>query len=105
MLLGLLMLSLHVLLALHTRSVATAVAWDAARSVAADGGPGQGEAQRRAADMLSALRPTFSWEGTDDETVVLTIAVSSPGLVPGVTSLDPMRRILRTVRVRREAWR
>ena len=79
MLLGLLMFSLHVLLALHTRSVATAVAWDAARSVARDGGPDTGEAQARAVQLLSGLRPRLSW--------------------------DSLRQIRRTVRVRREDWR
>ena len=105
MLLGLLMFSLHVLLALHTRSVVTAVAWDAARSVARDGGPDTGEAQTRAVQLLSGLRPHLSWDDSTPDTVVLTVSVTSPGLVPGITSLDSLRQIQRTVRVRREGWR
>lgn len=102
---GLLLMSLHILLALHTRSIATAAAWDAGRAVALDGGVDQAEAEARVDQLLGKLHPGVSWAGTDADTVVVTVSVSSPGLLPGVTSLDRLRRVSRTVRVRREALR
>ena len=102
---GFLLLSLHILLALHTRSLATAAAWDAGRAVAVDDGVGAAEAEGRVRQLLAKLDPSVVWTGTDQDTVVVTVSVSSPGLLPGVTSLDSLRRVTRTVRVRREKLR
>ncbi len=104
MLLGLLLLALHTMLALQTRSLVSSAAWDAARRVAVQDGDGSAEAIERVEAMIPGLEPSVEVVSTDD-TVTVTVTARSPGFFPGVTSFDRVRNVTRTARVRREVER
>ncbi len=103
MLMMLLLFSLHVLLALHTRTVVGAAAWDVAQATAAQG-RGKVDAQERVDNLIGGLDPKVTVSAGAD-VVVVTVSATSPGLLPGVTSLDSLRKVSRTVRIRREVFR
>ena len=116
MFLALLLFAVQVLVGLHATTVVTAVAYDAAKTVAgADAasavGGGRSAAQARAtADARRRLGrvgddASFTWGATGDA-VVLTVRAPRPRVLPaalvgGVTPPD----VVRTVRVRIEAVR
>jgi hypothetical protein len=108
MLLGLLLVALHALLALQTRTLVSAAAWDAARAVAVartDGGSNAPEqAQQRVVAMIPGLSPETRVVVADDS-VSVTVIARSPGFFPGVTSFDSVRTVTRTAVMRREALR
>jgi Flp pilus assembly protein TadG len=97
--------ALHVLLALHTRTLVGAAAWDAARARAGKHGATDAEVQAQVDAMIGGLHPTTSFEGSNDDEVVVTVTATSPGFLPGVTSLDDLRSVKRTVHLRREKFR
>lgn len=114
--LALLLFAVQVLVGLHATTVVTAVAYDAAKTVAgadaasASGG-GRGAARARAtADARRRLGrvgddASFTWSATGDA-VVLTVRAPRPRVLPaalvgGVAPPD----VVRTVRVRVEAIR
>lgn len=103
MLMLLLLFSLHVLLALHTRTVVGAAAWDVAQAAASPDG-GKVDAQERVDNLIGGLNPTVK-VSTGGDVIVVTVSAKSPGLLPGVTSLNSLRKVTRTVRVRREVFR
>jgi hypothetical protein len=96
--------ALHVLLALHTRTLVGAAAWDAARARAGKQPATEAEARQRVNNMIGGLDPTMSFDGSTAEEVVVTVTARSPGFLPGVTSLDGLRYVKRTVHVRREKF-
>ncbi len=101
MLLGLLLLALHTMLALQTRSLVGAAAWEAARSLAVHDGSSAAEATARVQDMISGLDPTVRIV-TSGDTVSVTVTAKSPGFFPGVTTFDRVRSVTRTATMRRE---
>ncbi len=104
MLLELLLIALHTMLALQTRSLVSAAAWDAARSLAVHEGATNAEATARVETMISGLNPSVRIN-TNDETVSVTVSAESPGFFPGVTSFDNVRSVSRTATMRRERVR
>ena len=102
---SLLLFSLHVLLALHTRTVVGAAAWDAARAMSVKNGQTSGQAEERVRSLIGGLSPRIGFSGTTDEVVVVTVTAKSPGFMPGVTKLTGIRTVTRTARVRREGFR
>ena len=101
MLLGLLLLALHTMLALQTRSLVGAAAWEAARSLAVHDGGSAAQATARVEDMISGLDPTVRVV-TSADTVSVTVTAKSPGFFPGVTTFDRVRSVTRTATMRRE---
>lgn len=85
----LLLVAANVLLHLHTASVVTAVAFDAARTVAG-AGPAEGVPVTRAAataaarDLLGTVGgdARFDWSASDAGAVRLRLAVPGPHLLP-----------------------
>jgi Flp pilus assembly protein TadG len=102
MLMGLLLFSLHVLLALHTRTLVGAAAWDVARAMSVEDAESTSTAQQRANNLIGRLRPKVDVSASDSDTIVVSVSATSPGFLPGVTSLDGLRKITRTVRMQRE---
>lgn len=85
----LLMVAANVLLHLHTASVVTAVAFDAARTVAtaepsggAPGGRSVAVASARALLGGKAAATSFDWSGTTPDTVRLRVTTPGPHLLP-----------------------
>lgn len=105
MLMGLLLFSLHVLLALHTRTLVGAAAWDVARAIAVENAESTSTAQQRANTLIGKLNPKVDVSGSDSNTIVVSVSATSPGFLPGVTSLDGLRKITRTVRIQREEFK
>jgi hypothetical protein len=108
MLMGLLLVALHAMLALQTRSLVSAAAWDAARAMSMENGGhslSQSQAQTRVKTMIPGLHPIVSFDGTTSNSVSVTIDATSPGFFPGVTSFDGVRKVHRTVTIRRERAR
>ncbi len=97
--------ALHVLLALHTRTLVGAAAWDAARARAGKHPATKSEARARVNAMLGGLHPTTEFDDTNADEIVVTVTAKSPGMLPGVTSLDGLRLVKRTVHIRREKFR
>jgi Flp pilus assembly protein TadG len=105
MLFGLLFIALHAMLALQTRSLVNAAAWDAARSLSvADSTTSPAEAKRRVNALIPGLHPVVSISSPGD-TVSVTIDAVSPGFFPGVTSFDSVRKVHRTATIRKERVR
>ncbi len=104
MMMGLLFMALHTMLALQTRSTVSAAAWDAAREAALDPTIQSQDAQSRVNAMIGRLQPIVELSRSGDS-VSVTVKASSPGLLPGVTSLDGARRVKRTAVVRIEKQR
>jgi Flp pilus assembly protein TadG len=106
MLFGLLLGAVHTMLALQTRTLVNAAAWDAARAVASDptAADASGIATRRVNAVIPRLSPATSARVTNDA-VTVTVTATSPGLFPGVTSLDDFRKVTRRVTIRRELLR
>jgi Flp pilus assembly protein TadG len=96
---------LHVLLALHTRTLVGAAAWDAARARAVRNPLSESQARQRATAMISGLSPKVDFSASTNDEVVVTVTAKSPGILPGVTSLDGLRLVSRTVHIRREKFR
>lgn len=97
--------ALHVLLALHTRTLVGAAAWDAARARAGKHPATEAEARDRVNSMIGGLHPTTEFDETTADEIVVTVTAESPGILPGVTSLDGLRSVKRTVHIRRERFR
>jgi hypothetical protein len=108
MLMGLLLIALHAMLALQARTLVSAAAWDAARAMSVEQS-GQSmspsEAKSRIQTMIPGLHPVVSFDGTSANSVSVTIDATSPGFFPGVTSFDGVRKVHRTVTMRRERVR
>jgi Flp pilus assembly protein TadG len=104
-LMSLLLFSLHVLLALQTRSLVGAAAWDAARSVSLKNGKSQAQATDQVNQLIGRLHPKVSFDGTNGDEVVVTVSATSPGFLPGITSADKLRKVTRTVHLRREKFK
>lgn len=110
-LLLLLLLATHVLVHLHTTSVVSAVAFDAARVVAgSDGQSAQSaaaaEAHARALLGAQSERTEFQWRSLGPDVVVLRVTARSPALLPEtVARFAGLRGIDRTVQVRAERFR
>ncbi len=104
-LMSLLLFSLHVLLALHTRTVVGAAAWDAARAMSIENGASNTQAEERVRGLIGGLKPRIAFAGTNDEVVVVTVTAKSPGFMPGVTKLTGLRTVTRTATIRREGFR
>lgn len=101
--LALLFFAVHLLLNLYATSVVTAVAWDAVRLAAGEGGDTQ-QAEAHARGLLGerAEDVEFAW-GADDGAVTLTVTADNPDLLwPGLMSAVGVERIERTVTARRE---
>jgi hypothetical protein len=110
--LTLLMLAVQVAYDLHTTSVVTGVAIDAAREVAgydnvAARHRAAGAAERDARDRLGRLGRdmTFEWVGLGDDVVVLRVSGPTPGLLPGLVRSAGLGELDRTVSVRAEELR
>jgi hypothetical protein len=110
---ALLLVAVQLLFNLYATTVVTAVAFDAARVVAAndvvtDGDGGRAVAEASARRLLGryARRVTFDWRQSDDDTVVLRVSADNPSFVirawAGSLGFD---HIDRTVRVRVERVR
>ena len=110
MFLGLLLFAVQALFNLYATSVVTAVAYDAARRVAAADG-GADSATEAEADARRALgrfgeRVSFDWSASDGEVVVLSVRARNPTrLLPAMAGPLAFDEIDRTVRVRVEAFR
>jgi Flp pilus assembly protein TadG len=104
MMMGLLLMAIHTMLALQTRSLVSAAAWDAARALSVDDTLGHAEAQSRVKATIGKLTPTVVVRRTDDS-VSVTVSAQSPGIFPGVTTLDDVRQVRRTAIVRVEEQR
>jgi Flp pilus assembly protein TadG len=102
MLFGLLLIALHTMLALQTRTLVNAAAWDAARELAKPGVElDQTLAESRVNNVVAKLNPKVSVR-TDGEYITVTVSATSPGLLPGVTEGNDLRRVRRSATVRKE---
>jgi hypothetical protein len=103
MLFGLLLLCLHTMLALQTRTLVNTAAWDAARAVAKPGAAQNyaAVANERVNNLVGKLEPQVQ-VSFGAETVTVQVSATSPGLLPGVTSLDSLRQVERSATVRLE---
>ncbi len=101
MLFGLLLIALHAMLALQTRSLVNAAAWDAARSLSVEKPITETQARQRVNSLIPGLHPQVSFHPTT-ATVSVSIDAVSPGFFPGVTSFDSVRKVHRTVTIRKE---
>ena len=108
----LLLFSVNLLTHLYFTSSVTAVAFDAARTVAGGRAPtdpgAQSAATRTARSMLGRVgnRTTFNWSGSTVDTVRLTVDAPGPHVLPGpVLRGLGLDRIRRTVIVRAEGFR
>ena len=106
--LSLLTVALQVLVNLHSASVVTAAAYDAARLAATDDGPltpeREAAAEAQARSMLGAVGEdtTFEWDRSDPDVVQLRVVAPAPRfllpVVDGALGLDVIDRTV-TVRV------
>lgn len=101
--LAIVLLAAHVLLVLQRRSVVSAVAFDAARSVARADGTSTGEAEARARSLLHDPTARFAWSENAD-TIDLHVIATSP-VILRIGPLRAMTSVDRTVHVRRETER
>jgi hypothetical protein len=104
--LALLLFAVQLVLNLYATSVVTAAAFDGARIVAGSAGGSDAEADAEAyvRDLIGArddLELRWSYGG---DTVSLTVETSHPTALLGSMPV-PFQRIVRTVEVRREAYR
>lgn len=109
--------AVHLLLRLHAATVVTSSALDGARSVAAAEvdrhdpvalGTARAEAEAEVRHLLGPVgqEARLDWSGSDDDVVVLTVAVPVPDVLPGGLDADlPFDTVERTVRVRAESVR
>lgn len=99
-----LMMSVHVVLALHTRSIVRAAAWDAARAVARHPTHDRAAGRTRLAATIGGLRPVQRWSQEPGGSIRLEVVVRRPGLAPfGV--LRSLSTTSVAVVVREERWR
>lgn len=106
--LSLLTVALQVLVNLHSASVVTAVAYDAARQAATGGAPVTDDrrlaAEEHARSLLGGIgdQTTFEWDDSDPEVVQLRVVAPAPRfllpVVDGALGLDVVDRTV-TVRV------
>lgn len=97
-------IGVHVVLALHTRSIVRAAAWDAARAVARDRDHDSGIGTERLDALLGRMQPVHRWGTGPDGSVRLTVVVKRPSPAPfGV--LDSLTVSSTTVVAREERWR
>ena len=110
----LLLFAVQVLLGLYTTTVVTSAAADAANELSHAPDPTdrrvQQEISDRAADRLGAFgrgsgQFALDWEGTDGDTVVVTVHAHKMTLVPAAFGSALGNRIDRTLRVRTEHLR
>jgi Flp pilus assembly protein TadG len=101
MMMGLLLMALHTMLALQTRSIVSASAWDAARALSVDATLGSADAESRVNATINGLSPTVKVQRSAGA-VSVTVTARSPGIFPGVTSLDDLREVSRTATIRIE---
>ena len=109
-----LMFAVQVLLGLYTTTVVTAATVDAASELAHRPDPTDSASQQLVqAQAVSRLGPfarrpgqiAFAWDGTDDDTVVLTVHAHKMTILPPAFGRGLGNRIDRTVRVRVERVR
>lgn len=99
-----LLLGVHVLLALHVRTIVRAAAWDAARTVARDPAHDRAAGAERITTLIGGLEPQLRWSDAPGGSLRLEVTVRRPGLVPfGV--LSDLATATAVVEVRREDWR
>jgi len=106
-----LLFAVQMLVSLHATSRVEAAAYEAARLVAANGGEvptltSRSAAATQARQLLGQAgdHATFSWAGTTDQMVVLSVSASSPRFLPFDRELG-LEHIERTVRIRTERLR
>jgi hypothetical protein len=104
MMMGLLLIAIHTMLALQSRSIVSASAWDAAKALSVDSSLGTNDASSRVNATIGKLKPVVGVRRTAD-TVSVTVSATSPGFFPGITSLDDVRQVTRTATVRIEEQR
>lgn len=103
MFLALLFFAVHLLLNLYATSVVTAVAWDAVRMAAAEGGD-RAQAEAHARQLLGERSDgaRFEW-AAQGGAVTLTVTADNPDLLwPGLMSAVGVEQIERTVTARLE---
>jgi Flp pilus assembly protein TadG len=98
-----LLIGIHVLLVMHTRTMVRAAAFDAARVVARSESASTGPGEQRIASLIGKLKPRSSWNTSANGFVTVTINAKSPGVAP-FGLLQDMKNVSITARVRREAW-
>ena len=110
----LLLFAVQVLLGLYTTTVVTSAAADAANELSHAPDPTDQRVQQeigdRAADRLGAFargpdRFVLDWDGTDGDTVVVTVHARKMTLLPPALGSALGNRIDRTIRVRTERVR
>lgn len=99
-----LLMGVHVVLALHVRTIVRAAAWDAARAVARDPAHDRAAGEDRITTLIGGLEPQLHWSDGQGGSLQLEVTVRRPGLVPfGV--LSDLATTRAVVEVRREGWR
>ncbi len=99
-----LLVGVHVVLALHTRTVVRAAAWEAARTVARDPAQATDLGDARLSALIGGLQPERRWSTGAGGWVRLAVRVRRPSLAPfGV--LDGLTTTSIVVQVREERWR
>jgi Flp pilus assembly protein TadG len=97
-----LLIGVHVLLVLHTRTMVRAAAFDAARVVARSNSANESFGDARITAMIGELNPQKSWSNANGF-VSVTIEVKSPGMAP-FGLMENLKKVSVTARVRREQW-
>lgn len=99
-----LLFGVHVVLALHVRTIVRAAAWDAARAVAHDPAHDRAAGAERITTLIGGLDPQLRWSDGPEGSLRLEVTVTRPGLVPfGV--LGDLATTNAVVEVRQEDWR
>ncbi|MGH9189903.1 MAG: hypothetical protein ACRD0Q_07725 [Acidimicrobiales bacterium] len=104
-----LLFAVSVLLRLYATSVVSAVAYDAARRVAASAGD-QGavaDAEGQARRLLGRYgrAASFDWDESDGDSVVVRVRAATPQVLPALSRAAGLDAVERTVRVRVERFR
>jgi Flp pilus assembly protein TadG len=104
-----LFLAVHLMLALHTRSMVGVAAWDAARAISLDQTAGSASArtslaQRKVDAVIGKLKPKVSVSQSGGS-IRVTVTATSPGVFPGLTGLNSTRYVTRSALVRDERER
>lgn len=104
-----LLFAVSVLLRLYATSVVSAVAYDAARRVAASAGDrtavadAEGQARRLLGRYGRAA--SFEWGESDADSVVVKVRAAAPQVLPAISRAAGFDAVERTVRVRVERFR